>query len=201
MVAPVIPAITDHEMEQILEAAAEAGASSAGYVLLRLPYEVKDLFREWLAEHYPQTGEARDVPDQPGSRGTGQRPELRLADAGHRPLRGPFADALRGGDAQARPQLRPRAPGARYVAVSSARRGCIAAGAGLRLIRFARDVRPGGTSRALCPAGPPVRRLQVFYIWEPYLRRAVIFERAGGILASTRTRDHGSPPAQIGNPP
>lgn len=54
LVAPVIPAITDHEMEQILEAAAEAGASSAGYVLLRLPYEVKDLFREWLAEHYPQ---------------------------------------------------------------------------------------------------------------------------------------------------
>lgn len=54
LVAPVIPAITDHEMEQILEAAAEAGATRAGYVLLRLPYEVKDLFREWLAEHYPQ---------------------------------------------------------------------------------------------------------------------------------------------------
>jgi DNA repair photolyase len=53
MVAPVIPAVTDHEMEAILEAAAEAGASSAGYVLLRLPYEVKDLFREWLAEHFP----------------------------------------------------------------------------------------------------------------------------------------------------
>ena len=54
MVAPVIPAITDHEMESILEAAKEAGATSAGYVLLRLPYEVKDLFREWLAEHYPE---------------------------------------------------------------------------------------------------------------------------------------------------
>jgi DNA repair photolyase len=53
LVAPVIPAITDHEMEDILSAAKEAGASSAGYVLLRLPYEVKDLFREWLAEHYP----------------------------------------------------------------------------------------------------------------------------------------------------
>jgi DNA repair photolyase len=54
LVAPVVPAITDHEMESILEAAREAGASSAGYVLLRLPYEVKDLFREWLAQHYPQ---------------------------------------------------------------------------------------------------------------------------------------------------
>src|SRR6201999_642616 len=46
LVAPVIPAITDHEMEDILKAAADAGAASAGYVLLRLPYEVKDLFRE-----------------------------------------------------------------------------------------------------------------------------------------------------------
>jgi DNA repair photolyase len=53
MVAPVIPALTDHELESILEAAAAAGARSAGYVLLRLPYEIKDLFREWLAEHYP----------------------------------------------------------------------------------------------------------------------------------------------------
>jgi DNA repair photolyase len=53
LVAPVIPSLTDHEMEHILDAAKAAGASSAGYVLLRLPHEVKDLFREWLAEHYP----------------------------------------------------------------------------------------------------------------------------------------------------
>jgi DNA repair photolyase len=53
LVAPVIPALTDHEMEHILEAAQRVGASSAGYVLLRLPHEVKDLFREWLAQHYP----------------------------------------------------------------------------------------------------------------------------------------------------
>jgi DNA repair photolyase len=52
-VAPVIPAITDHELEDILAAARAAGATSASYVLLRLPHEVKDLFREWLAEHYP----------------------------------------------------------------------------------------------------------------------------------------------------
>jgi len=54
MIAPVIPALTDHEMEAILEACAAAGVRSAGYVLLRLPYEIKDLFREWLAEHYPE---------------------------------------------------------------------------------------------------------------------------------------------------
>src|SRR5580658_1520675 len=53
LVAPVIPAITDHELEDILAAAREAGAGSAGYVLLRLPHEVKILFREWLAAHYP----------------------------------------------------------------------------------------------------------------------------------------------------
>lgn len=54
MVAPVIPAITDHEMEAILEAAAAAGARWAGYILVRLPHEIKDLFRDWLAEHFPE---------------------------------------------------------------------------------------------------------------------------------------------------
>jgi DNA repair photolyase len=52
--APVIPALNDHEMEAVLAAAAQAGAGWAGYVLLRLPYEIKDLFAEWLTEHYPQ---------------------------------------------------------------------------------------------------------------------------------------------------
>jgi DNA repair photolyase len=53
MVAPVIPVLTDSQMEKILEAAAASGARSAAYVLLRLPYELKDLFREWLGEHEP----------------------------------------------------------------------------------------------------------------------------------------------------
>lgn len=48
MVAPVIPGLNDHEMEAILERAAQAGAVAAGYILLRLPLEVADLFREWL---------------------------------------------------------------------------------------------------------------------------------------------------------
>jgi DNA repair photolyase len=53
MVAPIIPALADQELERILEAAAAAGASSAGYVLLRLPHEVKELFEHWLTAHAP----------------------------------------------------------------------------------------------------------------------------------------------------
>jgi DNA repair photolyase len=53
MVAPVIPFLTDDQMERILEAAREAGAVSAGYIVMRLPYDVKDLFRDWLRTHYP----------------------------------------------------------------------------------------------------------------------------------------------------
>ncbi len=53
LIAPVIPALTDHELERLLEAAADAGARAAGYVLLRLPHEVEPLFTEWLRTHYP----------------------------------------------------------------------------------------------------------------------------------------------------
>ena len=54
LVAPVIPALTDSEMERIMETARDAGAQSASYVLLRLPREIKDLFQEWLETHAPQ---------------------------------------------------------------------------------------------------------------------------------------------------
>jgi DNA repair photolyase len=57
MAAPVIPFLTDAELEKILEAAYEHGARSAGYTLLRLPYELKDLFKDWLATHYPMKAE------------------------------------------------------------------------------------------------------------------------------------------------
>jgi len=89
LVAPVIPAITDHEMEDILAAAKAAGAVRAGYVLLRLPHELKILFREWLAEHYPdrakhvmslinQARGGKDYDSQFGTRmrGTGPYAEL-----------------------------------------------------------------------------------------------------------------------------
>src|SRR5580692_11525146 len=89
LVAPVIPAITDHEMEDILAAAKEAGASRAGYVLLRLPHELKIIFRDWLAQHYPdrakhvmslinQSRGGKDYDSQFGTRmrGTGPYAEL-----------------------------------------------------------------------------------------------------------------------------
>ena len=53
LVAPIIPAINDHELETILTRAAALGAREAGYVMLRLPLELADLFEQWLAEHYP----------------------------------------------------------------------------------------------------------------------------------------------------
>jgi DNA repair photolyase len=59
MFAPAIPALNDHEMEAVLTAARAAGARSAGYVLLRLPLEIKDLFREWLEANVP--GRAKHV--------------------------------------------------------------------------------------------------------------------------------------------
>ncbi len=53
MVAPVVPGLTDHEVEPILQAAKDAGAVAASFIMLRLPREVSDLFQDWLAQHYP----------------------------------------------------------------------------------------------------------------------------------------------------
>lgn len=54
LVAPLIPAINDHEIERIVAEVAEAGAGRAHYIFLRLPHEVRDLFVEWLEEHFPE---------------------------------------------------------------------------------------------------------------------------------------------------
>jgi len=53
LMAPIIPAINDDEVESLLEAASDAGATGASYVFLRLPHEVKPLFEDWLEAHYP----------------------------------------------------------------------------------------------------------------------------------------------------
>jgi DNA repair photolyase len=53
MIGPIIPGLNDHEIETILKAAAAAGATEAGYTMLRLPHEVKDIFKDWLAREYP----------------------------------------------------------------------------------------------------------------------------------------------------
>jgi DNA repair photolyase len=57
MTAPMIPGLNDHEMEAILEAAKEAGATRAGFTVLRLPLEIKELFEEWLRQHRPDRAE------------------------------------------------------------------------------------------------------------------------------------------------
>ena len=57
LIAPIIPAVNDSELERIVAAVAAAGAASAGYVLLRLPHELKEIFRQWLEEHLPDRAE------------------------------------------------------------------------------------------------------------------------------------------------
>ena len=91
LVAPVIPALTDHELEGILAAAAQAGASWAGYVLLRLPYEIKDLFRQWLEEHFPQRSNhvMSVIRDMRGGRDNDPRFGSRMRGTG------PYAELLR----------------------------------------------------------------------------------------------------------
>lgn len=86
-VAPIIPGLTDHEMPRILEVAAQAGARSAGFVMVRLPHSVKDLFSQWLEKNFPDRKEKvlnaiRDMrggklyrADENRMRGTGARAE------------------------------------------------------------------------------------------------------------------------------
>ena len=89
MVAPIIPGINDNEIETILEEAAKAGASAAGYVVLRLPLEIKDLFREWLNQRFPdratrvmslvrQMRGGRDYDPEWGKRQKGEGPYARM---------------------------------------------------------------------------------------------------------------------------
>jgi len=91
MVAPILPAVTDHELEAILARAAHAGARSAAYVLLRLPHGVKDLYREWLQAHRPD-GAARALSvlrEMRGGRDNDPRFGSRMRGGG------PYAELLR----------------------------------------------------------------------------------------------------------
>ncbi|MCI2393139.1 PA0069 family radical SAM protein [Aliiroseovarius sediminis] len=91
MVAPVIPGLTDHELEAIMGAAKDAGAMSAGYILLRLPGEVAELFEEWLKEYFPNRA-ARVMGRMRGMRGGRDY----NAEFGARMVgQGAFADLLR----------------------------------------------------------------------------------------------------------
>lgn len=90
LIAPVIPVLTDPELERLIAAAAESGAESAGYVLLRLPHEVAPLFQDWLRTHYP--GQAGRVMAQVRASRGGHDYDNRF---GHR-MRGtgPFAELI-----------------------------------------------------------------------------------------------------------
>lgn len=91
LVAPIIPALNDRDMEAVLERAAEAGACSAGYTVLRLPWELKALFREWLAIHVPQRAEHVMSLVQQMNGGRDYDADFRTRMRGQ----GPFAELLR----------------------------------------------------------------------------------------------------------
>jgi DNA repair photolyase len=90
MVAPIVPAITDSEIERILDAARSAGACEAGYVLLRLPLELKELFREWLATEFPDRAARAINILRSMHGGKDYTPEWRVRQLG----RGPYAEQI-----------------------------------------------------------------------------------------------------------
>ena len=127
MVAPVIPALNDSEIERILDAAAAVGVKEAGYVLLRLPLEVRDLFREWLMRELSRPLPARLQARARDARRQGLRFELGQAQTGTGPDCLDDRPALRGRLREARLQQGPHqahdrgvqsaAPGARATHV------------------------------------------------------------------------------------
>ena len=90
MTAPIVPALNDHEIEAILAAARDAGASEAGYVLLRLPLELKELFREWLRTEFPDRAERVINILRSMHGGKDYTPEWRTRQRG----KGPYADQI-----------------------------------------------------------------------------------------------------------
>lgn len=91
MVAPVIPAINDHELESILKAGSEAGAGSANYILLRLPLEISQMFRDWLVCHFPDRAEHVMSLVRQSRGGKDYEPEFHQRMRG----RGQFAEMIR----------------------------------------------------------------------------------------------------------
>ena len=90
MVAPIVPGLNDHEIERILEAARDCGARSAEYVLLRLPIELKQLFREWLASEFPDRARRIIGRLQSAHGGNDYRSEFSIRQRGS----GPYAEQI-----------------------------------------------------------------------------------------------------------
>lgn len=91
IMGPVIPFVNDHELEHILEAAAEAGATRASWIMLRLPLELDDLFQDWLQRHLPQRAEhvMNRIRDLRGGKSYQSRFGERMTGTG------PYADLIR----------------------------------------------------------------------------------------------------------
>ena len=90
MTAPIIPALNDSEIERILKAASEAGAREAGYVMLRLPHELKELIREWLETEFPDRAKRIINILREMHGGKDYTPEWRVRQRG----KGPYADQV-----------------------------------------------------------------------------------------------------------
>jgi DNA repair photolyase len=123
LAAPMIPGLNDAELERILEAAAKAGARTAGYVLLRMPHEIKQIFEDWLHRHFPDR--ARHVLELVRETRGGA---LNDAKYGQRMSgTGPYADLLARRFSRAARQYkledRPELDCAAFVAPADARRG------------------------------------------------------------------------------
>jgi DNA repair photolyase len=101
MVAPIVPGLNDHEIEAALEAARDAGAQDAGYVLLRLPLEIKDLFREWLEADHPDRARRVMSLVRQTRGGRDYDPEWRKRQVGE----GPVADLISARFAKAKKRL------------------------------------------------------------------------------------------------
>ena len=90
MTAPIIPALNEPEIESLLEAAADAGAKRAGYVLLRLPLEIAGLFTEWLEANYPDRAKRVMSLLRSMHKGEDYRSEWKMRQRGD----GPYADLI-----------------------------------------------------------------------------------------------------------
>jgi DNA repair photolyase len=90
LIAPIIPAINDNEIEAILDAVSNAGATRAHYIFLRLPHELREIFEEWLVTHFPDRSERVLSLIRQASGGNSYDPRFAHRQTG----RGPYADML-----------------------------------------------------------------------------------------------------------
>ena len=121
MTAPMIPGLNDHEMEAILEAATEAGATRAGFTVLRLPLEIKDLFDEWLRANRPDRAEKVLSLIRQMRGGALYQAEFGLRMKGEGPIAQLLSARFQAGGEAARPQQDPLPP--RHAALRGTRIG------------------------------------------------------------------------------